>query len=92
MIYIGLLAFLFPPKTVPLNETAIIDMMGIVAPILPVLLVAAALSAQFSAAVADTNGSGGLIAELSRGRISPRVGYTLLVGIGLLLTWTANVF
>ena len=92
MIYIGLLAFLFPPKTVPLNETTIIDMMGIVAPILPVLLVAAALSAQFSAAVADTNGSGGLIAELSRGRISPRVGYTLLVGIGLLLTWTANVF
>jgi hypothetical protein len=92
MIYIGLLAFLFPPKTVPLNETAIIDMMGIVTPILPVLLIAAALSAQFSAAVADTNGSGGLIAELSRDRISPRVGYTLLVATGLLLTWTADVF
>jgi hypothetical protein len=90
--YIALLAYAFVPGTMTLNETAIIDMMQVVAPILPVLLVAAALSAQFSAAVADTSGSGGLIAEISQNRIPPRLAYTLLVAVGLLLTWTFNIY
>ena len=59
-----------------LSETAIIDMMHLVAPILPGLLVAAALAAQFSAAVADTSGSGGLFEELTQGRISTRAADT----------------
>lgn len=67
-------------------------MMEIVTPILPVLLVAAALSAQFSAAVADTSGSGGLISELTRGTVPARMAYALLVGVGLLLTWSLDVF
>lgn len=92
MIYIGFLAYLFAPGTLDTDETAIIGMMEIVAPVLPVLLVAAALSAQFSAAVADTGGSGGLLTELTRGRLSARQAYALIVGIGLLITWTANVF
>ncbi len=92
MVYIGLLAYVFPRGVLSLDETAIIDMMVIVAPILPVLLVAAALSAQFSAAVADTSGSGGLIFELTQNRLKPKHAYALLTGIGLLLTWSANVF
>ncbi len=92
MVYILLLAYVFTPQEMKLSETAIIDMMQIVAPILPLLLVAAALAAQFSAAVADTSGSGGLIAELSGGRLSPREGYALLTAVGLALTWSANVF
>ena len=92
MIYIGFMAYVFEPGTLSLDETAIIPMMKIVAPILPVLLVAAALSAQFSAAIADTNGSGGLVEELTRRRVSPRLAYAILVTIGLILTWTANIF
>lgn len=92
MIYICLLAFDFPAGRVALTETAIIDLMQLVAPILPVLLVAAALAAQFSAAVADTAGSGGLVAELTGGRVSSRQSYALLVAVGILLTWSANVF
>ena len=92
VIYIGLLTYAFDAGVLTLDETAIIDLMQVVAPILPVLLVAAALSAQFSAAVADTSGSGGLIAEISKGKVSPRLAYAVLVGIGLLLTWTANIF
>ena len=71
MAYISLLVFLFPTGKVPLSETAIIDMMGLVAPVLPPLLIAAALSAQFSAAVADTGGAGGLVQELTGGRVRP---------------------
>ena len=65
MIYIAFLSFSFAPDMIELNETAIIDLMAIVAPILPMLLIAAALSAQFRAAVADTGGAGGLVDVLT---------------------------
>ncbi len=90
--YIVLIAYVFRPEDFSLSETAIIDMMGVVAPVLPVLLIIAALSAQFSAAVADTGGSGGLVAELTRGRITTPYAYALLVIAGLVLTWSANIF
>lgn len=92
LVYICLLTFAIEPGGLELDETAIIDLMQVVAPILPALLVAAALSAQFSAAVADTSGSGGLLSEISGGRVSEKLGYAILVAIGLLLTWTSNVF
>ncbi|MGV6803085.1 MAG: hypothetical protein ACWA49_02690 [Ruegeria sp.] len=92
MVYIALLTFAIEPGGLVLDETAIIDLMQVVAPILPVLLVAAALSAQFSAAVADTSGSGGLLAEISHGKIPEKMGYAVLVAVGLTLTWTSNVF
>ena len=90
--YIVLLAYVFRSGEFALTETAIIDMMVVVAPILPLLLVAAALSAQFSAAVADTSGSGGLIAELTRNRITPNHAYALLSVAGLVLTWSSDIF
>ncbi len=83
---------MFRSDAVPLKETAIIGLMALVAPILPLLLTAAALAAQFSAAVADTSGSGGLIEELTGGTVSVRVAYALLVVTGLALTWALNVF
>ncbi len=92
LIYIGLSAYVFAPGAVTLGETAIIGMMDIVAPILPAMLVAAALSAQFSAGIADTSGCGGLIAELTGGRLAPKQAYAVLVGLGLTLTWSANIF
>ncbi|MCV6822951.1 MULTISPECIES: hypothetical protein [Halocynthiibacter] len=91
-VYIVLLTYAFDTDPNSLNETAIIDMMHVVAPILPLLLVVAALSAQFSAAIADTSGSGGLFAEATNGVVSEKLAYALLAGIGLLLTWTADIF
>lgn len=49
--YILLMAYVFRPEDIPLDEAGIIDMMQLVAPVLPGLLVAAALAAQFSAAI-----------------------------------------
>lgn len=92
MTYILLIAYVFDLHGMKLTETAIVGMMAIVAPILSVLLVGAALAAQFSAAVADTSGSGGLFAELTRNRITPRKAYALLAVVGIALTWSANVF
>lgn len=92
MAYVVLLTYSFSADAVPFSETAIIDMMRRIAWVLPPLLVVAALSAQFSAAVADTSGSGGLVKELSGGRVTERRAYLLLAVMGLVLTWMLDVF
>ncbi len=92
VVYVVLLTYAVDTEPQTLDETTIIDLMQMVAPILPLLLVAAALSAQFSAAIADTAGSGGLIAEVTAGWIPEKLAYALLVGLGILLTWSFNIF
>ncbi|MCT2401131.1 hypothetical protein [Novosphingobium mangrovi (ex Huang et al. 2023)] len=92
LVYVVLLTVSFESGTFALDETAIIDLMRTVSVVLGPLLILAALSAQFSAAVADTNGSGGLFCELTGGRMGPKMTYVGLVGAGLALTWLADVF
>lgn len=92
LIYILLISYVFAPNEMSSSETAIIDMMGIVAPILPFMLVAAAMASQFSAAIADTSGSGGLFSEVSRKRITEPQAYLALGIIGIALTWSADIF
>lgn len=92
LIYIGLAGLSFPASAVGARETAVIGMTQAISPLLPVLLIIAALAAQFSAAVADTNGCGGLTQEMSRGRIHSRLAYLVLVALALALTWSADIF
>jgi hypothetical protein len=92
IIYILLITLTPLPRPDVVNETSIIDVMAHVAWVLPVLLIIAALAAQFSAAVADTSGSGGLIGAITRGRLRTRQAYAVVVVGGLGLTWTADVF
>lgn len=92
MTYILLMTFTFRSSEIALEETAIIDMMKLITPILPPLLIAAALSAQFSAAIADTGGCGGLINELSDKKIVPKQAYAVITLAGITLTWFADVF
>ena len=70
----------------------LLPLAGRVAEILPALLILAAVMSQFSAAVADTVGAGGLFSELSGSRLSSRLGYIGLVAVAILLVWTGNVF
>ncbi|PEQ14540.1 hypothetical protein B2G71_02895 [Novosphingobium sp. PC22D] len=90
--YVALLSVSFEAGSFVLRETAIIDMMAGVSVILGPLLIVAALAAQFSAAVADTNGSGGLVDELTAHAVRARHTYLALAAIGLALTWIADVF
>ena len=92
LVYVALIIAVFGVSGIPHKETAIIDMTREVAPILPLMLVAAALAAQFSAAAADASGCSGLVKELSHGRISLHHVYPLLAAAGLYLTWTSNIF
>ena len=95
-IYVGFVLLIAPllpllPSGHP-DETAIIDLSRHVALVLPLMLTVAAVTSQFSAAVADTLGAGGLVWEQSRGRLPARLGYLLTAGCAIALVWSANIF
>lgn len=74
------------------SETVVIDLCRLVAPVLPALLIFAAIMSQFSAAVADTIGSSGLISEATRKLVSIKQGILLTVAIAVLLVWLTNIY
>jgi hypothetical protein len=73
------------------DVTAIIGMTKPVAVVLPVLLAVAAIGSQFSAAVADNAGAGGLIEDITHRRAPIRYAYLLILLVTVVLTWETNV-
>lgn len=69
----------------------IVDVTGLAAVILPFMLIGAALMSQFSAAVADTGGGGGLLSENSGKRLSTRVSYLGISVCAILLVWAVDL-
>jgi len=74
------------------DETAVIDLAAAAAWVLGPMLILAAIMSQFSAAVADTVGAGGLVEEESGRRINDRRAYLLITLLAILLVWSANLF
>ena len=72
--------------------SSIISAMAPVAFVLPAMLMLAALMSQFSAAVADTSGGGGLLRENSQDILSSRVGYVVVSISAAMLVWTVDLF
>lgn len=75
-----------------LGETTVIDLCRMMAPVLPFLLIIAAVMSQFSAAVADTVGSGGLLTESLPRYISVKTSYLLIAISAIALTWLTNIY
>ena len=90
LLFLGLTTVLFH-KGLGADVTAIIEMCRPVAVVLPVLLTIAAIGSQFSAAVADDSGAGGLIEDLSGGRLPARYVYLLIMLVTVAVTWETNV-
>lgn len=76
---------------VHIRLSQIIDALAPVALILPVMLMIAALTSQFSAAVADMGGGGGLLRESGHGRLSARVGYVSIAVAAVALVWAVDL-
>ncbi len=74
------------------SETAIIGMSAMITPVLPPLLVLAAVMSQFSAAIADTIGAGGVIERETAARVSIRRSYLLIAATSCLLIGLTNIF
>jgi len=90
LLFIALATVLFQ-EGLGADVTAIIGMTKPVAAILPVLLAVAAIGSQFSAAVADNEGAGGLIEDITHRKVSIRYAYLFILIVTVVLTWSVNV-
>jgi len=90
LVFLALVTVLFR-SGLGADVTAIIEMTRPVAIVLPFLLAVAAIGSQFSAAVADTEGAGGLIEDISERKVSARYAYLLILLVTVVLTWSTNV-
>jgi hypothetical protein len=90
LIFIALVTVLFHDG-LGADVTAIISMTKPVALVLPLLLSIAAIGSQFSAAVADSEGAGGLIEEVTHRKVSIRYAYLLILAVTVALTWETDV-
>lgn len=75
-----------------ISETGIITLSSSVAFTLPALLIIGAVMSQFSAAVADTIGSGGLVEEVTRGHLKHQWVYAGVALLAILLLWSSSIF
>jgi len=73
------------------DVTAVVHMTASIALVLPVLISVAAIGSQFSAAVADASGAGGLIEEITGRRVPPRYAYLMIMLVTVALTWETDV-
>ncbi len=90
LVFIGLSTVLFRDG-MGADVTAIIKMTAPVAIVLPVLLSIAAIGSQFSAAVADSSGAGGLLEDITHQKLPERYGYLLILLVTVALTWATDV-
>ncbi len=90
LLFIGLATVLFTDG-MGSDVTAIMSMAAPVAIVLPVLLAVAAIGSQFSAAVADSEGAGGLLEDVTNRKLPMRYAYLLIMFVTLALTWETDV-
>jgi hypothetical protein len=90
MLFIGLALVLFGSFD-SISETGIISLSENVAIIVPVMLIVGAAAAQFSAAVADTLASGGLVEAATYGKIKHHNVYLTVMVLALGLLWSSHI-
>jgi len=90
LVFVALATVLFHDG-LGVDVTAIMSMTAPVALVLPFLVALAAMGSQFSAAVADDEGAGGLIEDLSERKIPLRYAYLVIMLVTVGLTWSVNV-
>lgn len=94
-IYLAFIALLTPflaRAAATEGVAGILDIMEFIAPALGIFVLAGAVSSQLSAAVADSIGSGGLVNEVSRRRISVPLAFTLAGALAVLVVWLTDPF
>jgi hypothetical protein len=94
-IYLAFIALLTPFLTraaATEGVAGILDIMKLIAPALGIFVLAGAVSSQLSAAVADSIGSGGLVNEVSRRRISVPLAFALASALAIVIVWLTDPF
>ena len=93
ILFIGLTCPIFLKfPIVELTETTISSTLGKAVPILPFLLLGAAIASQLSAALADTIGGGGLLREFLSSSLPTQYYYIIVISLAMVLIWVSNIF
>lgn len=97
VIYVLLIVLFIPVfKQHPLgdvvSETSVIDVGKYIFLFAPGFLYLAAMMSQLSASVADMGGSGGLISEVTKSKISSKNAYLIISTLGVLVVWIFDIF
>ena len=91
LIFVSLSMFLMKEHH-EVSETEIINIVKKVSVLFPIILVFGAVFSQFSSAVADTIGCGGLLSEATKSKLSLHQSYALVTTCAIILIWSANIF
>lgn len=94
-IYLGFIALLTPflgQAEHAEGVAGILDIMTLVAPALAVLVLIGAAASQLSAAIADSIGAGGLLIEVSRGRLGVRGAFIVSALVSIAVVWLTDPF
>lgn len=94
-IYLAFIALLTPflsRAAATEGVAGILDIMELIAPALSIFVLAGAVSSQLSAAVADSIGSGGLINEVSRHKVSVPLAFALAGALAIIIVWLTDPF
>jgi hypothetical protein len=96
LVYVGFILLVLPLLergfTGGVEETLLVEISREISLLLPYLLVLGAVMSQFSASVADTIGSGGLLSVETGGKVNPKMGYLIVSLLGIILVWSSNIF
>jgi hypothetical protein len=93
VIYLAFLALLTPFLTRAASAqgvAGILDIMGLVAAPMVAFVLVAAVASQLSAAVADSIGSGGLMSELTRRKLSVPIAFSIAVVLAIGVVWLTD--
>ena len=91
LVFFVLMIPLFPYFTSTDDVAGLIDVIGRVTPWPPFVAVAGAIASQFSAAVADSIGAGGLISDTTHRFIDTKHAYLLIGAVSVFVIWETEV-
>jgi len=92
IVFFGLMTVLFQHLDRSTGITGIIELVGQVALILPLMLTIGAVASQFSASVADSVGCAGLLEDISGQRLNLKHAYPLIALVSIAIIWSTDVF
>ncbi len=91
VVFFVLMVPLFPYFTSTDDVAELINVIGRVTPWLPFVVVAGAISSQFSAAVADSIGASGLVSDATHRIIDAKHAYLIIGAVSIFVIWKTDV-
>lgn len=93
LVFLSLMLIVITPEQASSSAdvTMILTLIAPVATILPMLLTVTAVGSQFTAAVADEAGCGGLLESLTKNWLNAKTAYLAIGGMTILLVWVVDV-